>query len=120
LEIAAADNGGEIKIAVRRIVDGVAKDSAFLGREEDFMIHGAATSGGNGEKNLAEIFGAKFALMPDDISRRGKVGYFRFGLRSDDGYVRTGTKQGSDFRSGDRTSADDQARAIFEFDECRK
>jgi hypothetical protein len=105
---------------VRRIIDGVAEDSAFLRSQEDSAIHGSTTGGGDGEKNVAEIFGAEFTLMPNDILRCGKIGYFRFGLRRDNGEVSAGAEQGGDFRSGNRAGADDEARSIFEFDERRK
>jgi hypothetical protein len=58
--------------------------------------------------------------MPGDISSRREFGYFGFGLRGDDGDVRAGAEQGSDLRGGDCTGADDEARAIFEFDEGRE
>ena len=89
-------------------------------REKNFAIHGGAAGGCDGEKNVAQIVGVKFALMPRDISSRGEFGDFGFGLRRDDGYVRSGAEQGSDLRGGDRTGADNEARAIFEFDEGRK
>ena len=89
-------------------------------REKNCAIHGGAAGGGDGEKNVAEIVGVKFALMPGDISGVGEFGDFGFGLRRDDGNVRAGAEQGSDLRSGDRTGTDNEARAIFEFDEGRK
>jgi hypothetical protein len=88
--------------------------------EKNCAIHGGAAGGGDGEKNIAEVVGVKFARMPRDISGGGKFGDFGFGLRRDDGKVRAGAEQGSDLRGGGRTGADNEARAVFEFDEGRK
>jgi hypothetical protein len=97
LEIAAADDGWEIKIAVGRIVDGIAEDTALLRREEDGAIHGAICRGGDREKNTFEICGAELAFVPDDISSRGEIRDFGFRLWCDNGKARASAQQGSDF-----------------------
>src|ERR1700722_1112845 len=119
LEIASPDDSGEIKITVRRIVDGIGEDPARLCCEENLAIHGGAAGGGDGEKSVAKIVGVKFALVPDDTSCGGKFGYFGFRLRCDDGDLRAGAEQGSDLRGGDCTGSDDQARATLDFDKGR-
>src|SRR5580700_2348867 len=113
LEIASPDDSREIKITVRRIVDGIGEDPARLRCEENFAIHGGAAGSSDGEKNISEIVCVKFALVPSDISCGGKFRYFGFGLRCDDGDMRGGAKQGCDLGSGDCTGADHEARALF-------
>jgi len=97
LEIASTDDSGKEKIAVRLVVDGIDEDPAGLRREKNIAIHGGAAGGGDGEKNVAEIVCAEFAAMPGDIPCGCKFRCFGFGLRCDDGDVRPGAKQGSDF-----------------------
>ena len=55
MEIAAANDGGEVEIAIRGIVHGVAEDSAFLRGEENGAIYLRVSGGGDGEEYAFEI-----------------------------------------------------------------
>src|ERR1700739_2181631 len=101
LEIAATDDSGKVKIAVRWIVDGVGENPARLRCEKNIAIYRGAAGGCDGHKNVAEGARVECPLMPDDISSRCEFGDFGFGLRRDDGDVRGGAEQGSDLGSGD-------------------
>src|ERR1700722_20683594 len=54
LEISSAHYGREIKITIRRIVDGVAENSTTVGFSEHFVVQGKICGGGEGEKACAE------------------------------------------------------------------
>ena len=54
LEIAASNHCGEVKIAVRRIIDRVGEDSPRLCRDKNIAIHGGAAGGCDGEENVRE------------------------------------------------------------------
>jgi hypothetical protein len=90
LQIAATHNSGKIKIAVRRIVHGIAEDAATLGFEENGAIDGRVGSRRNGEKNASEIVGVKFSRQPSNISGSGELLHVGIGTWCDDGDAGTG------------------------------
>ena len=119
LEITAADDCGKIKIAIRRVVHGIAENSQALSFKENGAIDGGVGSCGDCEECAPEIFGLKFPRQPAELSRSGESFYLGIGAWGNDGDARPGIKERGDFYRRDRASANDEARAVGEFEEDR-
>jgi hypothetical protein len=72
LEITAADDCGKIKIAIRRIVHGIAENSQALRFKENGSIDGGVGGCGDCEECAPEIIGLKFPRQPAELSRSGE------------------------------------------------
>jgi hypothetical protein len=93
LEITAADNCGKIKIAIRRIVHGIAENSQALRFKENGAIDGGVRGCGDCEECALEIFGLKFPRQPAELPRSGELFYFGIGAWGNDGDARAGFKE---------------------------
>lgn len=76
LEIAAADDSGEIKVAVRRIVHRIAEDAQTLGFDKYGAIDQSIGRGGDGQERAGKISELKFAGQPAELSSSSELLYF--------------------------------------------
>jgi hypothetical protein len=119
LEIAAADDSGKIKIAVGRIVHGIAEDAEALGFDKYGAIDRSVGRGSDGKECACEVGKLKFARQPADLSGSGELLYFGICAGRDDGDAGSGFEKRCDLRSCDRAGANDEAWASSELDENR-
>jgi hypothetical protein len=97
LEIAAADDGGEVEVAEGRVVDRVAEDVVGCGLLEDGVIYGGEVGCGYYEEVAFDIAGSEGAKVEGDFSGGGEVVDFGAGIGSDDGDFALGGEDGFDF-----------------------
>lgn len=69
LEVAAGDEGGEVEVAVWRVVDGVAHDGFGGGFEVDGAVDGGDVGGGDYEEGVGgDVARGVGAGMPGDLA----------------------------------------------------
>src|SRR4029077_17388040 len=85
LQAGAPNNSGKIKIAVGRIVHGIAEDAQALGFEEYGAVDDGIRGGRDGEESAGEIGELKFAAQPAQLSASDEPFYFGTRARRDDG-----------------------------------
>ena len=121
LKVAAADDGGEVEVAVGWVVDGVAEDVAGLGFEVDGAVDGGDV-GGSDDEEVGGLWGGDIAggIGAGEIGDVSGGGHFedaRAGVGRDDGDVGVGGAEGLDFGFGEIAGTDDEAAAGGEFEE---
>jgi hypothetical protein len=116
LQVATADDGGEVEIAVGWIVDCVADDVFGLGLQIDGAVDGGVVGGGDDKEGAGkDIAGGKLALMPANFTGGSKVLNASTGCGRDDGDGSVGGAEGLDFGFSQVASANDDAGAGGEF-----
>jgi hypothetical protein len=84
LQVAAADDGAEVEIAIRDIVDAVAEDALLGCGLIDCMVHGWIVGGCNDEEHAIEVRRLEALLAPFNGAVRGHSADFRGCFRRND------------------------------------
>jgi hypothetical protein len=66
LQVSAANDGGEVEVAERRVIDGVAEDAGCGGFGEDGAVDGRVVGGGDDEESSGKV------ALPIGSSDEGK------------------------------------------------
>ena len=121
LEVAAADDGGEVEVAEGWVVDGVAEDVGGDGLVVDGAVDGGVVGGGDDEEvvgfGIGHVAGGVGALLVVDFAGGGEVQNALAGVRGDDGDVGVGGAEGVDLGLGQVAGTDDEAAAAGELEE---
>ena len=121
LEVAAADDGGEVEVAEGWVVDGVAEDVGGDGLVVDGAVDGGVVGGGDDEEvvgfgvgHVAGGVGALVAVISPAAARSRDA---LAGVGGDDGDVGVGGAERFDLGLGQIAGSDDEATAAGELEE---
>ena len=118
MQIAALDDGAVVEVAVGDVIDGVAKDAAGFSFLEDGGVDFGDGSGGDDEEGAGEIAGFVEFGRPAEMVSADLGVEMGSEARGDDANAGTGFEEGGEFGFGERTTADEDDLAVFEFEEC--
>ena len=120
LEVAAPNYGGEVEVAERWVVYGVAEDSFFGGFCEDGPVDGGDVGRGYDEEVSGEVALLVGAGVVLELAGCGPVENALAGMGGDDGDAGICGLEGLDLRFGEMACADDNAWPGSELQEDRK
>ena len=115
LQIAAAHDRAEEKVAVGNVVDAVRRDAARDSLAIDRGVDFGRIGGGDDDEVAVEIGWLELALDPIELALGGELADFRPSLRRNHTQLDAGLEQAADLFERNRSRADEQGGAAVEF-----